>query len=65
MTVTNIAKLERFFRLAAQPDIDKEDLGHDGDFVHRKTYDLLLRTASTSHGVRWARSPRRSCAVRD
>jgi hypothetical protein len=39
----NIAKLERFFRLAASLDIDKGDLRRYDEFVHKKTYDLLLR----------------------
>jgi Domain of unknown function (DUF1931) len=43
MTVMNIAKFERFFRLAASLDVDKEDLRRYSDFVHKKTYDLLLR----------------------
>jgi hypothetical protein len=43
MTVMNIAKFERFFRLAAGLDVDKEDLRRYSDFVHKKTYDLLLR----------------------
>jgi hypothetical protein len=43
MTVMSIARFERFFRLAAGLDIDKEDLRRYSDFVHQKTYDLLLR----------------------
>ncbi len=43
MTVMNVARFERFFRAAASLDIDKEDLRRYNDFVHRKTYDLLLR----------------------
>jgi hypothetical protein len=35
-------RFERFFRHAADLDIDKEDLRRYSDFVHRKTYDLLL-----------------------
>jgi hypothetical protein len=41
--VTSIAKFERFFRLAASVDVDKDDLKRYSDFVDRKTYDLLLR----------------------
>ena len=43
MTVTNVARFERFFRRAAGLDIDKEDLRRYHDFVHRKINDLLLR----------------------
>jgi hypothetical protein len=43
VTVMNIAKFERFFRLAAGLDVDKEDLRRYSDFVHKKAYDLLLR----------------------
>jgi hypothetical protein len=43
VTVMNIAKFERFFRIAAGLDVDKEDLRRYSDFVHKKTYDLLLR----------------------
>lgn len=42
MTVMSVAKFERFFRLAASLDVDKADLKRYSDFVHRKTYDLLL-----------------------
>lgn len=48
MPVTNIARFERFFRLAAGLDVDKEDLRRYSDFVHRKTYDLLLRGQATA-----------------
>ena len=41
--VMNISKLERFFRLAGDVDIDKSDIKRYTDFVGRKTYDLLLR----------------------
>ena len=36
-----MAKFERFFRSAASV-VDKADLKRYSDFVHRKTYDLLL-----------------------
>jgi hypothetical protein len=38
----SVAKFERFFRSAAGLDVDKADLKRYSDFVHRKTYDLLL-----------------------
>jgi hypothetical protein len=42
VTVMSVAKFERFFRSAAGLDVDKADLKRYSDFVHRKTYDLLL-----------------------
>jgi hypothetical protein len=42
MSVFGIAKFERFFRLAADLDVDKDDLKRYSDFVNRKLYDLLL-----------------------
>jgi hypothetical protein len=41
--VMNVAKFERFFRVAAGLDVDKEDLKRYSDFVQHKLYDLLLR----------------------
>lgn len=46
--VMGIARFERFFRLAAGLDIDKDDLKRYSDFVHQKTYDLLLRGQATA-----------------
>lgn len=48
MRVIHIASLERFFRVAASLDIDKEDLRRYDDFVHQKTYDLLLRAEANA-----------------
>jgi hypothetical protein len=42
VTVMSVAKFERFFRAVAGLDVDKADLRRYSDFVHRKTYDLLL-----------------------
>jgi hypothetical protein len=42
MPVVGVAKFERFFRLAADLDVDKSDLKRYGDFVNRKIYDLIL-----------------------
>jgi hypothetical protein len=42
MPVFGVAKFERFFRLAAGLDVDKEDLKRHSDFVSKKLYDLLL-----------------------
>jgi hypothetical protein len=41
--VKGIAKLERLFRVAAQLDVDKNDLQRYTEFVNQKIYDLLLR----------------------
>ena len=43
MELFGIAKFERFFRLAAGLDVDKDDLRRFDDFVNDKIYDLLLR----------------------
>ena len=42
MPVFGVAKFERFFRLAAELDVDKDDLKRFSDFVEHKLYDLLL-----------------------
>src|ERR1700716_2529161 len=41
--VMGLARFERFFRLAAGLDVDKQDLKRYSDFINRKLYDLLLR----------------------
>jgi hypothetical protein len=41
--VMGIAKFERFFRMAAGLDVDKQDLKRYSEFVNHKVYDLLLR----------------------
>jgi hypothetical protein len=43
MPVMNVARFERFFRLAAGLDVDKQDLRRYNEFVGRKIYDLMLR----------------------
>ena len=43
MPVSNIAKVERFFRASSGLDIDKSDVKRYGDFVNRKIGDLLIR----------------------
>jgi uncharacterized protein DUF1931 len=48
MDVMHIARFERFFRRSAGLDVDKEDLRRYGDFVHRKTSDLLLRAEANA-----------------
>jgi hypothetical protein len=42
MPVMSVAKFERFFRVAASLDVDKNDLKRYSDFVNQKLYDLLL-----------------------
>src|SRR5882672_6277314 len=52
LDVKGISKLERLFRMAAQLDVDKDDLQRYTDFVNQKIYDLLLRAeaAATANG---------------
>jgi len=38
-----VAKFERFFRIAARLDVDKQDLKRYSEFINHKIYDLLLR----------------------
>lgn len=42
MPVMGVTKFERFFRLAASIDVDKDDLKRYQEFVYQKLYDLLL-----------------------
>jgi hypothetical protein len=42
MAVTSVARFERFFRLVAGLDIDKDDLRRYQDFIDRKVRDLLV-----------------------
>jgi hypothetical protein len=48
MSVMSVAKFERFFRVAADLDVDKNDFKRFSDFVNGKTYDLLLRGQATA-----------------
>ncbi|MFF1634244.1 DUF1931 family protein [Leifsonia sp. NPDC058248] len=48
MHLFGISKFERFFRMAAGIDIDKNDLRRFDDFVNDKLYDLLLRAVATA-----------------
>jgi hypothetical protein len=43
MPVMAVATFERFFRVAAGLDIDRNDLKRHSDFVHQKIHDLLIR----------------------
>ena len=42
MTVMNVPTFERFFRTAADLDVDKSDVKRYNDFVHDQIYDLLI-----------------------
>ncbi len=42
MAVSAIARFERLFRAAAGLDVDKDDLRRYGEFINRKTHDLLV-----------------------
>ena len=48
MPVVGVAKFERFFRRAAELDVDKDDLKRYSDFANRKLYDLLLIGQATA-----------------
>lgn len=48
MSTMNIPKFERFFRVTAGLDVDKKDVQRYSDFVHQKTYDLLLRSEAAA-----------------
>jgi hypothetical protein len=39
--VMSVAKFERFFRIAAGLNVDKQDLKRYSDFINQKVYDLL------------------------
>jgi hypothetical protein len=41
--VMSVAKFERFFRIVASLDVDKQDLKRYSDFINQKLYDLLLQ----------------------
>jgi hypothetical protein len=48
MPVIGVTKFERFFRLAASIDVDKDDLKRYQEFVYQKLYDLLLMGQATA-----------------
>jgi hypothetical protein len=48
MTVMGSTKFERFFRVAASLDVDKQDLKRYSDFVNHKICDLLIRGQATA-----------------
>jgi hypothetical protein len=45
---SGIARFERFFRVAARLDVDKQDFKRYREFVNRKVYDLLIRAEATA-----------------
>lgn len=48
MPVFGVARLERFFRLAGELDVDKDDLKRFSDFVEHKLNDLLMMGQATA-----------------
>jgi hypothetical protein len=42
MPVANVSRFERFFRVAGDLDVDKDDLRRFEEFVNDKVYDMLL-----------------------
>ena len=52
MPVFGATRFERFFRLAAELDVDKDDLKRFSDFVEHKLYDLLLMGQATASANR-------------
>jgi len=43
-----VAKFERFFRITAGLDVDKQDLKRYSDFINRKVYDLLVQAEAVA-----------------
>lgn len=52
MPVISAAKCQRFFRIAAGLDVDKDDLKRYSEFVNQKIYDLLIvaRASAKANG---------------
>jgi membrane-associated phospholipid phosphatase len=48
MPVMAVSRFERFFRVAAELDVDKSDLKRYNDFISEKLYDLLLIAEATA-----------------
>ena len=46
--VMSVAKFERFFRITAGLNVDKQDLKRYSDFINQKVYDLLLRAQAAA-----------------
>jgi hypothetical protein len=56
MAVMGVAKFERFFRLVAGLDVDKDDLKRFNEFINKKLVDLLIRDIVGGLGVALTRS---------
>ena len=50
----SVVRFERFFRVAAGIDVDKQDLKRYSDFVNQKIYDLLICGEETARANRHA-----------
>jgi hypothetical protein len=48
VAVLAVARFERFFRLAAGLDVDRDDLRRHEDFVNTELYHLLVRGEATA-----------------
>jgi histone H3/H4 len=46
--VMSVAKFERFFRIAAGLEVDKQNLKRYSDFINRKLYDLMVRAEAAA-----------------
>lgn len=46
--VMSMARFERFFRIVASPDVDKQDVKRYSDFINQKLYDLPLRAQAVA-----------------
>ena len=46
--VMSVKKFERFFRIAAGLDVDKQDLKRYSDFINHKIYDLLVQAEAAA-----------------
>jgi len=48
MPVMNVPKFERFFRIAAGLDVDKNDVKRYNDFIDQKVYDLVIMAEASA-----------------
>lgn len=48
MGVMGIPRFERFFRAAAEVDVDKDDLKRFSEFVFEQIYDMLIRAQANA-----------------
>lgn len=49
MPIMGAARFERFFRVAAGLNVDKQDLKRYSDFIEQKLYDVLIIGQGTAH----------------